>query len=180
MSEREGYKMFGTGYNQPPQGYGDPRYMQPQNPYERRLGSMEAERRPVQNVNWIPVGGYDDVRGIMVQPGVTVWAMDNNEPIFYVKTADQMGVCTIDAYRYERIQVGGAPAPQNVGYITREEYENLIARIERMENGGAINAESFNQQNHAGNVADGNAAADGGNAKHVRAVPAVSPADGGT
>lgn len=172
--------MYGRDYGgQPMQGYSDPRYM-PQNPYERRLGSMEAERRPAQNVNWIPVGGYDDVRGIMVQPGATVWAMDNNDPIFYVKTADQMGVCTIDAYRYERIQVGGAAAVQNGGYITREEYENLIARIERMENGGAINAEPFNQQNHAGNVADVNVPADGGNAKHARTVPAIPSADGGT
>lgn len=173
--------MYGRDYGgqqMPMQGYGDPRYM-PQNPYERRLGTMESERRQTQNVNWIPVNGYDDVRGIMVQPGATVWAMDNNEPIFYVKTADQMGVCSIDAYRYERVQVGGAPASQNNGFITREEYQNLIARIERIENGGTTYAESLNQQDHAGSIADGNAAADGRNAKHARTVPAVPTADDG-
>lgn len=173
--------MFGRDYNQPPQGYGDPRYMQPQNPYERRLDMMDRDRRqPQTNVNWIPVSGYEDVRSIMVQPGATVWAMDNNDPIFYVKTADQMGVCTIDAYRYERIQVGATLAPQGSEYITRGEYQQLLARIEKMENGGITNAESLNQQNYAAGTADAAPAADGRNAKHVRAVPAVPPADGGT
>ena len=172
--------MFGRDYNQSPQGYVDPRYMQPQNPYERRLDMMDRDRRqPQTNVNWIPVNGYEDVRGIMVQPGATVWAMDNNDPIFYVKTADQMGVCTIDAYRYERIQVGAAPVPQNVDYITRGEYQQLLARIEKMENGGITYAESPNQQNYAAGTADASAAADGRNAKHGRTVPAVPPADGG-
>ena len=171
--------MYGRDYGgQPMQGYSDPRYM-PQNPYERRLGSMEAERRPAQNVNWIPVGGYDDVRGIMVQPGATVWAMDNNEPIFYVKTADQMGVCTIDAYRYERIQVGAGPVPQNVDYITRGEYQQLLARIEKMENGGIHHAESLNQQDYAAGTTDAAPAADGRNAKHARTVPAIPAVDGG-
>lgn len=172
--------MFGRDYNQSTQGYVDPRYMQPQNPYERRLDMMDRDRRqPQTNVNWIPVNGYEDVRSIMVQPGATVWAMDNNDPIFYVKTADQMGVCTIDAYRYERIQAGATPAPQSSEYITRGEYQQLLARIEKMENGGITNAESLNQQNYAAGTADAAAAADGRNAKHVRAVPAVPPADGG-
>ena len=137
-----------------PQGYGDQRYMQQGNPYERRLGAMENEMRrpPQQNVNWIPVSGYEDVRGIMVQPGMTVWAMDNNEPIFYVKTADQMGVCTIEAYRYERVQVGANPAPPAGEYITRQEYQSLIERIERMENGGMKNGKSADKQNRGANV----------------------------
>lgn len=147
--------MFGRDYAaqpmQPmqtmPQGYGDQRYMPQGNPYERRLGAMENDmRRPQQqNVNWIPVSGYEDVRGIMVQPGMTVWAMDNNEPVFYVKTADQMGVCTIDAYRYERVQVGASPAPSAGEYITRQEYQALIERIERMEHGGVSNVKSADQ-----------------------------------
>ena len=172
--------MYGRDYNQPPQGYGDPRYMQPQNPYERRLDMMDRDRRQPQcNVNWIPVNGSEDVRGIMVQPGATVWAMDNNDPIFYVKTADQMGVCTIDAYRYERIQVGAAPVPQNVDYITRGEYQQLLARIEKMENGGINYAESLNRQDYAAGTTDAAPAVDGRNAKHARTVPAVPAGDGG-
>ena len=46
---------------------------------------------PTQNVDWIRVSGIDGAKNQIVQPGQTVWMMDNNEPYFYGITPAHAG-----------------------------------------------------------------------------------------
>lgn len=168
--------MYGQPYQQqnypvPAQQYGQqPMRGYQNNPYADRLDAMERGTQRGQqqtNVNWIQVNGYDDMRGIMVPPGGTVWAMDINEQIFYVKSADSMGVCTIEAYRYERIQMGSGG-----GYVTREELERRLAQISGTERSDMYGKPTY-QQNNTAIITDSIAAGE-----YAAAVPAVPAADG--
>lgn len=135
--------MYGSPYQQIPQYQN---YQNQQNPYAERLNAMERmTQMQHDNVNWIRVGGIEEVKNIIVQPNSTAWAMDNNEPIFYVKTADSMGVCNIEAYKYERINVN-EKRNESSQQISREEFEMMCAKIKEMEE--KLN-ESINKQNIA-------------------------------
>lgn len=56
--------------------------------------SQQQPQAPTSNVNWIQVAGIDGARNQIVQPGHTAWMMDNNSPVFYVKSVDGMGNVT--------------------------------------------------------------------------------------
>lgn len=159
--------MYGNPYQPVPQYQN---YQPQTNPYAERLNMMTQPTPPQNNVNWIRVGGIDDVKNIIVQPNGTAWAMDNNHPVFYVKTADSMGVCSIEAYRYERIDMS-APAENTA--VSRAEFDALCAKINELE--GKLN-EPVNQSSNANTrnaVYAWQSPADG------TAVPAVPPADAG-
>lgn len=89
-----------------------------------------------QNVNWIPVSGYQGAKDHIVQPNTTAWMMDNNEPVFYVKSADNLGTTTFKAYRFEEISEPGQPmqTPQidMSKYVQRDEFESLKEQIDKL------------------------------------------------
>lgn len=90
----------------------------------------------MQNVNWIPVSGYQGAKDHIVQPNTTAWMMDNNEPVFYVKSADNLGTTTFKAYRFEEISEPGqtvsAPQIDMSQYVHRDEFESLKAQIDKL------------------------------------------------
>ena len=95
---------------------------------------------PMQNVNWIQVAGIEGARNQIVQPGQTAWMMDNNSPMFYVKSVDGMGSATLKAFTFKEIPVSSLTAPQmapaasNGDYVTREEFNALLVKLgERQE-----------------------------------------------
>ena len=79
---------------------------------------------PQTNVNWIRVNGIESAKSQVVPPNSTMWFMNTNEPIFYVKTADNLGVSTIKAYRFEEITSDTKETRSE--YVTKEEIENII------------------------------------------------------
>ena len=90
----------------------------------------------MQNVNWIPVSGYQGAKDHIVQPNTTAWMMDNNEPVFYVKSADNLGTTTFKAYRFEEISEPGqtvsTPQIDMSKYVQRDEFESLKAQIDKL------------------------------------------------
>lgn len=98
---------------------------------QQRLNQLEQMRqyRPqTQNVNWIQVAGIEGARNQIVQPSNTAWMMDNNNPVFYVKSVDAMGSATMKAFRFTEIPL----EVQTVGnseYVTREEFNSLLERL---------------------------------------------------
>lgn len=94
---------------------------------------------PTQNVDWIRVSGIDGAKNQIVQPGQTVWMMDNNEPYFYVKSADNVGSCTFRIFQFAEVQEV-APEQQEQPqidlsqYVQRGEFEQLKALIEQLTN----------------------------------------------
>lgn len=97
---------------------------------------MNNQMPAQQNVNWIPVSGYQGAKDHIVQPNTTAWMMDNNEPVFYVKSADNLGTTTFKAYRFEEIAEPGQPmqTPQidMSKYVQRDEFESLKEQIDKL------------------------------------------------
>lgn len=94
---------------------------------------------PAQNVDWIRVSGIDGAKNQIVQPGQTVWMMDNNEPYFYVKSADNVGSCTFRIFQFAEVQEVAPEQPEQPQidlsqYVQRSEFEQLKALIEQFTN----------------------------------------------
>jgi hypothetical protein len=125
--------------------YGMGGYMADQAALQQRIQQMEQATQPrqiapMQNVNWIQVAGIEGARNQIVQPGQTAWMMDNNSPMFYVKSVDGMGSATLKAFTFKEIPVSSLTAPQmapaasNGDYVTREEFNALLVKLgERQE-----------------------------------------------
>lgn len=94
-----------------------------------------AQQVPTCNVNWIQVAGIEGAKSQIVQPGHTAWMMDNNSPVFYVKSVDGMGSATFKAFRFAEIAPETQNATQNGQeinmreYVTREEFNALLAKL---------------------------------------------------
>lgn len=96
-------------------------------------GQNQQPQAPTSNVNWIQVAGIEGARNQIVQPGHTAWMMDNNSPIFYVKSVDGMGSATFKAFQFIEIQPEAHRATENqnnsVNYVTRKEFDALLKRL---------------------------------------------------
>lgn len=90
---------------------------------------------PTSNVNWIQVAGIEGARNQIVQPGHTAWMMDNNSPVFYVKSVDGMGSATFKVFQFTEIvpeALNHVQNHQNVAnpdYVTRAEFNALLERL---------------------------------------------------
>lgn len=107
----------------------------------QQLQNMQQQFQPAPptpqqpNVNWIQVAGIEGARNQIVQPGMTAWMMDNNAPLFYVKSVDGMGTATLKAFRFEEVSPDtltapqAAPANMDRQYVTRDEFNALLAKL---------------------------------------------------
>ena len=77
--------------------------------------------------DWVQVPTVQQVEQVQVQPGGKAWVMVQNEPIFALRTADNMGLVTTDYYRFEKVDPGAA-APA-ADYVTRAEFEKFVASL---------------------------------------------------
>ncbi len=90
---------------------------------------------PTSNVNWIQVAGIEGARNQIVQPGHTAWMMDNNSPVFYVKSVDGMGSATFKIFQFAEIApeaLNPVQSQQNTAspdYVTRAEFNALLERL---------------------------------------------------
>lgn len=90
---------------------------------------------PTSNVNWIQVAGIEGARNQIVQPGHTAWMMDNNSPVFYVKSVDGMGSATFKVFQFAEISpealnpVQNQQNATNPDYVTRAEFNALLERL---------------------------------------------------
>ena len=98
-------------------------------------GQNQQVQAPTSNVNWIQVAGIEGARNQIVQPGHTAWMMDNNSPIFYVKSVDGMGSATFKAFQFIEIQPEAPRMAENqnnsvnADYVTRKEFDALLKRL---------------------------------------------------
>lgn len=98
-------------------------------------GQSQQVQAPTSNVNWIQVAGIEGARNQIVQPGHTAWMMDNNNPIFYVKSVDGMGSATFKAFQFMEIQPEAPRMAENqnnsvdADYVTRKEFDALLKRL---------------------------------------------------
>ena len=108
---------------------------QPQNSYTQST-QPPAQLQPVQNVNWIYVSGVDGAKNQIVQPGQTVWMMDNNDPYFYVKAVDNVGSSSFRIFQFSEVQEVTPEQPtQQIdlsGYVPRGEFDALKEKVEQL------------------------------------------------
>ena len=107
----------------------------------QQIGMYSGQSQPVQqpvptsNVNWIQVAGIEGARNQIVQPGHTAWMMDNNSPVFYVKSVDGMGSATFKVFQFAEIALEALNPVQNqqntpsTDYVTRAEFNALLERL---------------------------------------------------
>ena len=98
---------------------------------------QEAQPQPVQNVNWVYVSGVDGAKNQIVQPGQTVWMMDNNQPYFYVKSVDNVGSSTFRVFQFAEVAEPANEQPEQPQidlsqYVQREEFEKLKTQLEQL------------------------------------------------
>lgn len=122
----------GYPYQQSMGGYYTPGYGMGMQPSSLQQNAMQQGFAPKANVNWVYVNGVSGAREQIVQPGDTAWMMDNNEPVFYVKSVDQMGSATLKCFRFEEI-TGKANVPEAALYASAGEMSEMAARLERLE-----------------------------------------------
>jgi len=135
--------------------YGFDGYQQMQQPgyfntnYRPPMQTMQPPQpQPMTNVSWIYVNGLNGARDHIVQPGQTAWMMDNNDPIIYVKSVDNMGSASLRAFALQEIQPGAqaqehAQAPQidTSMFATREDIARVEGKVDKLiSDFGGVNA----------------------------------------
>ena len=107
---------------QQPQQFQQPNFMQNQQQFQSQTA---PERRT--NADFIYVSNIQQVREHIVQPNQMLYFMNNNEPEFYIKTADNFGTTQLKAYRFSEIALNGSNlSVATMGNeITRSEFDEL-------------------------------------------------------
>lgn len=88
---------------------------------------------PNQNVTWIQVNGINGAKEHIVQPNQTAWLMDNNDSVFFVKTADNLGVTTLKCYKFFEIDPQSNKNTTNNDYVSIKDFNALQARLNQLE-----------------------------------------------
>lgn len=126
-----GYNPYGmTGYPPPSvvqQGIGQPQQIPPQQ----------------NGPDWIMAPSVKQVEQVSVQPGQKAWIMVQSEPIFALRTADNMGLITTAYYKFEKYDPDtvAIPAVQDQTYVTREEFDAFVASLKQPAKGKKGDAE---------------------------------------
>ena len=129
-----------------PMGYpyysAQPAMQQPQIPPQPQY--RQQPQQPAANgIIWVQ--GMAGAKSYLLAPGQTALLMDSENPVFYIKSADQSGMPTLRAFDYkERTTEQAAPAPAQANvdmskYVTWEELEK---RAPGLVKGGAGNEQS--------------------------------------
>ena len=122
--------MFGMNQFNP---YGYPMQSGPQSPFmpSPMSQSMGSAQSPQSGPDWLQVPTVNQVEQVQVQPGGKAWVMVQNEPVFALRVADQMGLVTTDYYRFEKIDPAVSAPAQD--YVTRAEFEQFVASLQPAE-----------------------------------------------
>lgn len=81
----------------------------------------------VQNgINWVQ--GIEGAKAFQMMPNSNIVLLDSdNENIFYIKIADNIGMCNLRVFKYEEIEDFSKPVSTDMSkYITREELNSIL------------------------------------------------------
>lgn len=122
--------------------YGRP-YIPPPQPIPPQPQQMENQNGNLSNCNFIKVPGPKSVEEFVVDGGYTIYFLDNNKPIMYVKKASEFGPTTTKYYTIHEIDINElnkimnenqfqspAESKQNISDISREEFDAMKNELE--------------------------------------------------
>lgn len=76
------------------------------------------------------VQGIEGAKAYQLMPNSNTILMDSeNDGRFYIKVADNVGMCTLRVFKYEEITTPTAPQPDMSQYVTRDELDNAIKKL---------------------------------------------------
>lgn len=92
--------------------------------YQQQQNAVQGPQNAAQGgPDWITVPTVKQVEQVSVQPGQKAWVMAQNEPVFALRVADNMGLVTTDYYRFEKYTPGMEQDATAANYVTAEQLE---------------------------------------------------------
>ena len=94
-----------------------------QNPYQQRYIT------PTNGITWVQ--GVEGAKAFQLMPNSNIVLMDSeNDGRFYIKIADNVGMCTLRTFRYEEItDTPSTPQIDMSQYITRDELTTILQNM---------------------------------------------------
>ena len=114
-----------------------PAYM---NPYQQMMGNtmmgMNQQPQPQMNNGIIWVQGIEGAKAYQMRANSNAILMDSEtEGRFYIKTADNIGMCNLRIFDYTEVTNTAPPNIDMSAYVTKEELKNILAQMGGVENG---------------------------------------------
>lgn len=115
-------------------------YTQPQQNNNWNQSNMQQAQPPQTNQGIIWVQGEAAARSYLVAPNSTVLLMDSETQRFYLKSANNAGMPSIQIFEYSEVSQNAPQAAQSVQnnlddkYVTRQEYDTLLAKYAEIMN----------------------------------------------
>lgn len=109
-------------------------YTQPQQNNNWNQNNMQQAQPPQTNQGIIWVQGEAAARSYLVAPNSTVLLMDSETQRFYLKSANNAGMPSIQIFEYSEVTQNAPQSAQSIPnnlddkYVTREEYSRLQAQ----------------------------------------------------
>lgn len=109
-------------------------YTQPQQNNNWNQNNMQQAQPPQTNQGIIWVQGEAAARSYLVAPNSTVLLMDSETSRFYLKSANNAGMPSMQIFEYSEVTQNAPQALQSTSedldskYVTREEYSRLQAK----------------------------------------------------
>jgi hypothetical protein len=119
------------GYYNPYGGYAPMNFSPSGYPPPSVVPQMQQPPQTQQSgPDWIMAPSIKQVEQVSVQPGQKAWVMVQNDAVFALRTADNMGLVTTDYYRFEKFEPeAAAPGAATPQYVTREEFDAFVASL---------------------------------------------------
>jgi hypothetical protein len=123
-----------------PNNVSQPVQNQMQQPMQMQPQAPVAYDMPIQDIKFV---NKAQAEAYIVFPNTKVMLIDNESGIVYLKTADGMGQCKTDHYKFEQINADGSPIkPQDPPpQINLEEF----VKVEQIKSFGFVTFEQYNK-----------------------------------
>lgn len=90
-----------------------------------------SQQKPTENMNWIFVNDVDKVEQVNVMAGQKAWVMVQNEPVFALRVADNMGLVSTEYYKFEKYNPRQVLQEVEKNYVTKDEMNMAIEKAIR-------------------------------------------------
>ncbi len=78
------------------------------------------------------VNGIEGAKAYLMNPNQTILLMDSDNPIFYLKSSNQIGQSSIRVFKFEEIKENIGTNP---GYALKSDLDEISKRLEAIEKG---------------------------------------------
>lgn len=103
-------------------------------PAYQQIQAPQAQAPMQSNDGIVWVQGESGAKSFLVAPNKSVLLMDSETERFYIKTSDASGMpLPLRVFKYEEVKALNEPNTKSQDYVTRSEYDGLMAKIEELE-----------------------------------------------